>query len=199
MPRRRLLAVPLAATLAALATCGPPEDGTGSGTAAPDTTPSPGGVASSGDLVTRHTWTAGPVADAAPGTGVATVTSMEVEGLPEMDRIVLTLDGDRPPGYHLEYVVGPIRECGSGRAIQPPGEAWLQLRLSAARGHTEAGEATLDRRRDTPELEVVRGVVRTCDFEGVVELILSVTSPNPYRLSLAEAPTRLILDVRRSP
>lgn len=127
------------------------------------------------------------------------VTDLRAGRHPDFDRVVLDLGGDGGgiPGYSLEYVDRPIHECGSGRAIQPVGNGWLQVRLDPAAAHTEAGRALLGSQPRDPDLPGILRIYRTCDFEGVVELVLAVRSPEPFRAFHLDAPRRIVVDVRR--
>ena len=73
---------------------------------------------------------------------------------------------------------------------------YLEIRLTGARAHTEAGEATIEHERQRRDLPNVLETVPTCDFEGVVTWVLGVASPEPYRVVRLEGPPRLAVDVR---
>jgi hypothetical protein len=113
------------------------------------------------------------------------------------DRLVLDF-GDSPvPPYHIEYVDSPVRACGSGEPVPVAGQGWLQVRLRASRAHDEAGNATVRDRQIVATTPVLREVEIICDFEGEVEVVLGVQTPNPYRVLVVPAPNRLIVDVRQ--
>jgi hypothetical protein len=101
------------------------------------------------------------------------------------------------PGYHLEYVDRPLHQCGSGNEIHPVGQAWLELRMEPARAHTEEGRPTLAGREIPLAGELLERAYLTCDFEGVVTLVLAVRAPNPFRVITLVGPTRLVVDLRR--
>jgi hypothetical protein len=149
--------------------------------------------AAAGDSAAAE-WTAGIVAVETPGAGVATLQEIRTARHAGFDRVVFTLS-PAVPGYHLEYVDRPVRSCGSGEAVPLPGDGWLEVRLSPAAAHTEAGEATVG--REVPvALANVRRLVLTCDFEAVVVWVLAVGSPNRYRVTVLEGPPRLVVDLR---
>ncbi len=113
----------------------------------------------------------------------------------DWDRIVYEFEGDRFPGYHLEYIDRPIRRCGSGEVVSMEGSGWLQVHFYPAQAHTEAGKATVTERRKKTDLPVLEEAALVCDFEGVVEWVLGLDTPNRFRaLELAD-PTRLVVDV----
>lgn len=141
-------------------------------------------------------WTVDRMDSAASGPGVATVTALDQGRHPGYDRWVLHFDDGPIPGWEVEYVDRPLTLCGSGRQILPVGEGWLRIDLEPARGHTEAGEAIVEPETATPGLEQGLRVYRTCDFEGQVELVLALRSPEPFRAFELRDPARLVVDVR---
>jgi hypothetical protein len=157
--------------------------------------PGPRGGQGAGEpTATAGEWTTGIVADAGLGAGVAVLEEVRAARHDDLDRVVF---GFSPvvPGYHLEYVDRPVRQCGSGDPVPLPGDAWLEVRLEPAAAHTDAGEPTVG--REVPvALENVRRVVLTCDFEAVVTWVLAVGSPNSFRVSVLADPPRLVVDVR---
>lgn len=113
------------------------------------------------------------------------------------ERVVFEFAGARVPGYHVEYVDRPVRQCGSGEPVPVAGDAWLRVRLSPANAHTEAGEATVRdraRRLDYPNLLELKIL---CDFEAEVEWVLGLASPTRYRVLELTNPARLVVDVKK--
>jgi hypothetical protein len=113
------------------------------------------------------------------------------------DRVVFEFGGARLPGYHVEYVDKPVRQCGSGAAVPVAGDAWLRVRLTPANAHTERGEATvkdLSRRTGYANLKELKSL---CDFEAEVEWVLGLASPNRYRVLELANPARLVVDVKK--
>ena len=104
--------------------------------------------------------------------------------------------GDWLPGYHAEYVDRPLHQCASGDAIYPVGDAWLELRLEPAQAHTEEGAPTLPGRELEAAGEGLLKVYVTCDFEGVVALVLAVERPNHFRVLTLASPARIVVDVQ---
>lgn len=128
--------------------------------------------------------------------GAATLRAVRTGSHDAFDRVVFAFDGDALPGVHLEYVDRPSRACGSGEPVRLEGEGWLAVRFEPARAHTEAGKATLPKRREMPALVVVREWALTCDFEADVTLVLGLAAPAGYRTAVLQAPLRLVIDVR---
>jgi hypothetical protein len=110
------------------------------------------------------------------------------------DRVVFEFR-DRVPGYHLEYIDKPVRDCGAGDVKPIAGDAWLEVRFYPAYAHTEAGQPTVAEREISPALPIVREIERTCDFEAVVTWVIGAASPNRYRRFELESPPRLVIDI----
>jgi hypothetical protein len=176
---RRLTALAAALLLAA---CGSPGTETPNGQPAPDT--------AAGD------WTSGVVHRASAGGGIATLTRVRAATQDGHDRIVFEFPGSGLPGYRIEYIDRPVRQCGSGEAVQIAGDGWLQIRMEPAQAHDEQGRPTITERAFSPGLPTIREARLTCDFEGQVTWVLGVASPNPYRVLELAAPPRLVVDVR---
>jgi hypothetical protein len=140
-------------------------------------------------------WTAGIVAGERPEARMTTLESVRVARHPEFDRVVLEFSGDDLPGYRLEYVDRPIRECGSGEVVQVAGDGWLSVRLTPSQAHDERGRATLRDRVIRPSVTNLLEMRMVCDFEGQVEWILGVRSPSPFRVLELFEPARLAIDV----
>ena len=104
---------------------------------------------------------------------------------------------EQVPGYHLEYVDEPVRQCGSGEPVPVAGDAWLEVRLHPAVAHTEVGAPTVAERDRPLGSPPFRQLTLTCDFEGYVTWVLGLAEPNRYRVATLDDPPRLVLDVRR--
>lgn len=193
----------------------PSSDTASGGGAAPGgaATPTPGGSAVPD--------TSSPAADAprpdeptltfATGTGTAGVTTESRSDMPpailrtvrtashsNFDRVVFEFDGTRVPGYHIEYIDSPVRQCGSGNPVDVAGDGWLEVRLEPARAHEGETEVrvTVENRNRRPNLTNLQQLVLTCDFEAQVAWVLGLASPDPYRVMELQNPARLVVDVR---
>ncbi len=112
------------------------------------------------------------------------------------DRIVFEFEGDEVPGYHVEYIDKPVRACGSGDVVPLAGDGWLQVRFEPARAHTDEGKPTLGSRELLPRLPNLLELKSTCDFEGQVEWVAGVGSPNGFRVLELENPSRFVVDIK---
>jgi hypothetical protein len=142
--------------------------------------------------------TAGIVDKPRPDAPPALLRDVRTARQEGFDRVVFEFAGESLPGYHLEYVDRPVRQCGSGEPVPLAGDAWLQMRLVPANAHTEAGAPTVRERERHLDYPVFRELESTCDFEAHVEWVLGVASPNRYRVLELSNPTRLVVDVRHS-
>jgi hypothetical protein len=142
-------------------------------------------------------WTAGRVDVVRSQPGAVTLLDLRAGVNDGFDRVVMEFTGPAAPGHRVEYVDRPVRECGSGRTVAMAGDGWLAITLRGTRAHTEAGRATVERRNRRVDMPVLRQIVVTCDFEGVVQIVLGVDSPNEFRVTELSDPARLIVDVHQ--
>lgn len=123
------------------------------------------------------------------------LTALRVAEHEQYDRVVFEFRGG-VPGYHVEYVDRPVRDCGAGDVRPIAGDAWLEIRFFPANAHDEQGSPTVRERELHPKLANLLEVERTCDFEAVVTWVLGVKSPNRYRVLELTDPPRLAVDVK---
>ena len=130
-------------------------------------------------------------------THVVQVNSVDTGCCPTFDRVVFDFDGLRlPPVYTVEYVNGPVSQCGSGQNVPLAGNAILKISFDTAQAHTDAGQATItnrDRHLNCPNL---KQLVVTCDFEGKVEVVLGLNSKKPYRAVELLNDSKLVIDIK---
>jgi hypothetical protein len=128
---------------------------------------------------------------------VGTLLGLRLAQQNGFDRLVLDFGGGPMPGWHVEYVDGPVARCGSGQVVRVAGNAKLLVRLRTAQAHDDAGAPTV-RQRDLPlTLPVMKQMVMTCDFEGDVEIVLGLDSRQPYRVMELQSPNRLVIDLKQ--
>ncbi len=156
----------------------------------PAPAPSPAAAPRSGG------WTAGVTEVPRGGARPATLRAVRTARNEGWDRVVFEFEGASVPGYRAEYVDRPVRKCGSGDATQVAGQGWLEVRITPAQAHTDAGRATIAERERRLALPVLKELEQTCDFEGDVTWVLGVASPNRYRVTELTGPARLVVDVR---
>jgi hypothetical protein len=114
------------------------------------------------------------------------------------DRVVFEFEGSNIPGYHVEYVDRPVRQCGSGEPVPVAGDAWLLVRTTPANAHTDAGQPTVKERERNLDLPNLKELELICDFEAEVSWVLGLASPNRYRVLELSNPPRLVVDVKQN-
>ena len=121
------------------------------------------------------------------------------------DRVVFQFRNN-VPGYRVEYVQPPIKEDGSGNAVQVKGNAFVQVRMEPASGFDlTTGEGVLvykgPKRIDAAAAgtSVVRDVVRTGDFEAVLTWAIGLEEKVDFRVMTTKSPARLIVDFKNTP
>jgi hypothetical protein len=140
--------------------------------------------------------TAGIVAKPKEGIHPVTLTDVRTARQANFDRVVFEFAGDTLPGYHVEYIDKPVRQCGSGNVVYIDGDGWLRIRLTPAQAHTDAGEATVKDRSRALGYPVLKELESICDFEANVEWVMGVSSPNRYRALELSSPARLVIDIK---
>jgi hypothetical protein len=126
----------------------------------------------------------------------ATLTEVRAALHKNFDRIVFEFSGDAVPGYHIEYVDKPARQCGSGEPVSATGDALLLIRVLPANAHNEQGQPTIENRELKLNLPVMKEAKLICDFEADVEWLVGVGKPNKYRVLELLNPSRLVIDIK---
>lgn len=141
-------------------------------------------------------WTTESRSGEGTGDRMAVLESVRSARANGYDRIVIEFDSGRLPGYQVEQVEPPVRQCGSGQSIPLEGDAWLRVRLEPAQAHDERGRPTVRQRSQRVDLPVLRELRLICDYEGQVEWILRLDSDAPFRVTELSNPARIVVDVR---
>ena len=141
--------------------------------------------------------TTGPVTGAAKISETALLERVAVAGHEGYDRVVFQFRNGLP-GYRVEYVEPPLREDGSGNAVQLDGEAFVVVRMEPASGFdlsVPEGELiyTGPRRLPGPGTPV-QEIVRTGDFEAVLTWAVGLSERVPFRVLTLEDPARIVVD-----
>lgn len=167
------------------------------GSAADTVQPKPAQQPPPADPAAQQAWTAGVTDDVRTQRRPVVLRDVRVGVNQGFDRVVLEFLGSGVPGYRVEYVDRPVRHCGSGDPVPVAGDAWLQITLRGTQAHTDAGQATVQQRERRLQMPIVKELEFICDFEGVVEIVLGVSTPNRYRVVELQNPTRLIVDIQQ--
>jgi len=128
--------------------------------------------------------------------GAAILRDVRTGDQQTVDRIVFEIEGPKLPDYDVKYVTRPVH-CGSGLPVKVDGSAFLQVRLSPAQAHTEAGASTVATLQRKVRLPIIREIREICDFEGDVTWIVGLSARKEYKVLELEAPARLVIDIER--
>lgn len=125
-------------------------------------------------------------------TLVAIRAAYHPETTPTYDRVVFECTG-RVPLIQIEYVNQLIGD-GSGLPIPITGNAIVQVRLTPAQAHDDAGYPTAP-----PDivynLPNVKELVRSGDFEGDVTYGIRLGHKEELRILTLANPSRVVIDV----
>lgn len=111
------------------------------------------------------------------------------------DRVVFDFADTSGPGYRVEYVTAPIQQCGSGDQEPVDGSAFIQVRMTPAAAHDDAGQPTFDMTELLLGLPTILEVQQTCDFEGIVTWVLGLSEEVDFVVSAFPDPFRVVVDV----
>jgi hypothetical protein len=144
---------------------------------------------------------AGPPVAARPGRVHVTrsgepalLNALRVTKNASFDRLVFEFR-ERVPGYRIEYVNRPARDCESGQLRRVDGQGRLELQFFPAQAHAEGGEPVFRARELKPALSVVAELERTCDRNGVLTWVVGTKAVNRYRAYELTAPPRLVVQI----
>ena len=127
---------------------------------------------------------------------VATLKAVRTGRHPQFERVVFEFEGKEVPGYHIEYIDKPVRDCGAGEVVPVRGDGFLRVRMAPARAHTEEGQPTIEQRVLEPNFSLLKELKIICDFEANVNWVFGLSSPNRYRVLELSNPARLVVDIR---
>jgi hypothetical protein len=140
--------------------------------------------------------TASTTASAAPNRAPSTslVVNARISGHCSFDRIVVDVKGHLPPTTVKR--VRELRYDASGRKVPLPGKHFLEIRLSPAAAHNDAGKSVYKGPRLVkPNLPKLKGFALTGDFEGVVHFGAAFNSRPDYTTKRLHHPERFVLDI----
>ncbi|MGP3982067.1 AMIN-like domain-containing (lipo)protein [Streptomyces sp. KR80] len=126
---------------------------------------------------------------------IALVVNARTGVHPTFDRIVIDVKGKLPPTTVRR--VKELRYDGSGAKVPLRGKYFLEIKLSPAAAHNEAGQSVYKGPRlvklNMPE---VKGLALTGDFEGVVTFGVAFKERPCYKTFTLHRPERFVLDIR---
>ncbi len=183
----------------------------GCGGSSKQTAPPPAAGSTTATAPTTTTEGIDPLTGAGTSVVVGTTTAKDIALLERVavgrhegyDRVVFQFRGDGLPGYRVQYMEPPLREDGSGNLVTIAGQAFVVVRMEPASGFDlNTGEGVLvykgPKRIEggSAGTSVVKEAVRTGDFEAVLTWAIGLEEKVDFRVTKADAPSRLIVDFR---
>jgi len=112
---------------------------------------------------------------------------------PNYDRVVIDISGRIPSGsatYRRHFTYD-----GSGAEVPILGRSGLQVTLSPAAAHDDAGHNLYTGPKlARPRFRTLKALALTGDFEGQVTFAFALTHRAPYRVFELSSPRRLVID-----
>ncbi|WP_328771499.1 AMIN-like domain-containing (lipo)protein [Streptomyces sp. NBC_00286] len=125
---------------------------------------------------------------------MALVVNARWGGHCSFDRIVIDVRGTMPP-----VTVKPVRELrydGTGAKVPLAGKHFLEIKLSPAAAHNEAGRSVY---RGPKLLKIhlpkLKGLALTGDFEGTVSFGAAFHTKPTYKTFKMHSPERFVVDI----
>ncbi|MFG2334900.1 hypothetical protein ACGFMM_35590 [Streptomyces sp. NPDC048604] len=138
-----------------------------------------------------------PQSSTASAPSTALVVNARWGGHGSFDRLVIDVKGKMPP-----VTVKPVKELrydGSGNKVPLAGKYFLEIKLSPAAAHNDAGQSVYKGPRLVKIwLPALKGLALTGDFEGVVTFGTAFTTKPVYKTFTLHSPERFVLDVRHT-
>ncbi len=126
-----------------------------------------------------------------------TLSNIRTGQHPGFNRVVLDLSG--LPTEHRVREVTAVANCGSGSPVSMPGSnEILAVVLIGAAAHDDNGNPTYTGSRNfaTPNLDNVRRVALTCDFEATLGVAVGYNNTNSWhRVFTLTSPNRVVIDI----
>ena len=168
-------------------------------TSVPNATPRPQATPPREPTATEDPGTTAPFkanGDPNPPRGISLLQAVRAATQPDgWDRIVFEFKDTRP-AVEVEYVT-KAQTCGKGDDVSLPGTAMLSVKFRQTQAHTDAGASTLPSRDITgPGSSILKASV-ICDFEGETGVAIGVKTKTPYKVTMLQSPTRIVIDVKQ--
>jgi len=108
---------------------------------------------------------------------------------------VLDMSGHRPTVTYQR--TDELRQDGSGEIVWLTGEHYVNVQVTPAAAHDEAGNSTYlgPQKFRTRDLRNVMAVAVTGDFEGILSIGLGTRYTSWVRVFTLDSPTRVVIDV----
>ncbi|WP_084516657.1 AMIN-like domain-containing (lipo)protein [Microtetraspora niveoalba] len=166
---------------------------TGAGASAGSGTPAANGVAAKPGEPAPPTGTK-PIKVSRNPAKPPKVTGVRFAKHTGFDRVVIDLSGPMT-GYSVAWTDKLIHDA-SGDPVGLSGGAYLQVRITPAFAHDNAGASTWKGARQVAaNLPNVRHIVNNGDFEGIVSVGLVLARKAGFRVLPQSGPSRIVIDV----
>ena len=139
--------------------------------------------------------TAGTTQKKRDGTQPALLKAVRTGKHEFYERVVFEFEGNALPGYVIEYVDKPVRDCGRGEVVPVGGDGFLMVTLQPANAHTASGQPTVRNVQPNSDSKLLNDLKLICDFEAEVQWVMGLSSPNRYRVLELTNPARLVVDI----
>jgi hypothetical protein len=133
--------------------------------------------------------------DPNPPRGISLLQTMRIGTQDGWDRIAFEFKDTRP-AVEIEYVT-KAQTCGKGDDVSLPGDAMLSVRFRQTQAHTDAGVPTLPSREMAGPGSTILKASVICDFEGETGVAIGVKTKTPYKVTMLQNPTRVVIDVKQ--
>jgi hypothetical protein len=129
-----------------------------------------------------------------PAPSTTLVVNARIAAHCSFDRVVIDVKGKLPPTTVQR--VKELRYDSSGKKVPLAGKHFLEIKLSPAAAHNDAGKNVYrGPRLIKPNLPKLKGFALTGDFEGVVTFGAAFHSKPSYTTKQLHHPERFVLDV----
>ena len=141
------------------------------------------------------TFVAASPASSATGLTVPVMRNIRTGLHDGFDRVVVDLDGPRP-GVTYRWS-DELRADPSDEVVWLTGANFLTVVMNPASGHNDSGNPTwfFPEKFRTRDLHNVMAIAVTGDFEGHLSIGLGTRTQSWVRVSVLDAPTRVVIDI----
>ncbi|WP_225802943.1 hypothetical protein [Streptomyces sp. NK15101] len=137
---------------------------------------------------------AGTPTPSASTPATALVVNARWGGHATFDRLVIDVRGAMPPVTVLQS--RSLHYDGSGERVPLAGKYFLEIKLSPAAAHDDAGRSVYQGPRLLKiYLPALKGVALTGDFEGVVGIGAAFDTKPAYKTFRLHSPERFVVDI----
>ncbi|MFE2217584.1 hypothetical protein ACFW93_37415 [Streptomyces canus] len=145
-------------------------------------------------LLLAGTAASASAAATSPAPSTSLVVNVRIAGHCSFDRVVIDVKGKLPPTTVTR--VKELRYDGSGKKVPLAGKRFLEIKLSPAAAHDNAGRNVYKGPRLIKlSLPKLKGFALTGDFEGVVTFGAAFDSKPSYTTKQLHRPERFVLDI----